>query len=211
MAATFAVDERSWLQLLAAIHQSESKIKSVTRLPVALALPGEKNFPHTGVVDSVDNHFDPKAKHIRFRAVFPNKDGKLTDPALAPDDKKNKASVRLSIGQPRKVLLVPVSAVSSDPGGDQQILVVNADNLVEARTVKLGSLLDGMQVVEDGLKSTDWVITGVEPAKREPMDKTLSPADFVKDVRTLGLKPGTKISARPHHIVINGSATLREQ
>ena len=34
----------------------------------------------------------------------------------------------------------------------------NDRDLVERRDVKLGRLTDGMQVITDGLKPTDWVI-----------------------------------------------------
>jgi RND family efflux transporter MFP subunit len=194
VAVAFEVDEHSWLQMEHVVRESKGKIDSVTKLPVAFALPDEKDFPHAGAIDSVDNHLDANTRSIGFRAVFPNKDGKLTDAAFTADDKKKKARVRLSVGPARKVLLVPTSVVSADVSGDKHILVVNDNNVVESRTVKLGSLLDGMQVVEEGLKPDDWVITGVEPAKRDPMDKTLSPEDFIKDLRTFGLKPGTTVA-----------------
>jgi RND family efflux transporter MFP subunit len=194
VAVSFVVDERSWLHLEEMVLESKGKISSVTGLPVVLALPGDKGLPHSGTVDAVDNQLDPKTASIRFRAVFPNKDGKLTDAALAPDDKKATARVRLKVGQPRKVLLVPPAVVSGDAGGDKHILVVNNNNVVESRRVKLGAMLEGMQVVDEGLKADDWVIVNVEQARRDPGDKTLSPNDFVKDLRTFGLKPGTTVA-----------------
>lgn len=198
VAVSFDVDAQSWLHLQTIVRESKGKIASMTGLPVVLALPGDKDFTHKGVVDAIDNQLEVKTQRLRFRAVFPNKDGKLTAAALAADDKKTTARVRLSLGQPRKVLLVPAAVVSSDAGEDKRILVVNNNNVVESRTVKLGALLEGMQIVEEGLKPDDWVVVGVEPAKHDLQDKTLSPNDFVMDLRTFGLKPGMTVA--PVHV-----------
>ena len=55
-------------------------------------------------------------------------------------------------------LLVPESALGTDQAG-RYLLVVNADDVVEQRKVKLGSLEgDGMRVVEGVITTDDLVV-----------------------------------------------------
>jgi multidrug efflux pump subunit AcrA (membrane-fusion protein) len=61
------------------------------------------------------------------------------------------------VGQPRRALLVTERALDSDQG--QRILyVVNDQNEVVSRPVRLGPLHDGLRVIEDGLTAGERVI-----------------------------------------------------
>jgi multidrug efflux system membrane fusion protein len=65
--------------------------------------------------------------------------------------------VRIPFGDPHRALLVAERAV----GTDQRLkilLVVNKENVVERREVKLGRLEDGLRVIESGLQGSDRVI-----------------------------------------------------
>jgi len=54
-------------------------------------------------------------------------------------------------------LLIPDGAVVSDQAR-KIVFVVGKDNVVQARPVKLGQLVDGLRVVRDGLKPDDKVV-----------------------------------------------------
>ena len=47
-------------------------------VPALVALAEEKDFPHRGTIDFVDNQVDPSTGTIRVRAVLPNPNGLLT-------------------------------------------------------------------------------------------------------------------------------------
>ncbi len=54
-------------------------------------------------------------------------------------------------------LLIPDQAVGSDQS-QKFVYVVNEQNVVEYKTVKLGPMIDGLRVVREGLKPKDWVV-----------------------------------------------------
>jgi multidrug efflux pump subunit AcrA (membrane-fusion protein) len=61
--------------------------------------------------------------------------------------------------------MVNERAVNADQRGEY-VLVVNDKNVVEHRTVKLGTLVDGKYVVKEGVKADDWiVVNGLQRAR----------------------------------------------
>jgi multidrug efflux pump subunit AcrA (membrane-fusion protein) len=82
--------------------------------------------------------------------VFPNANG-LILPGLF-------ARVRMQVPDSEKIsLLVPEQALGYDQLG-AYLLVVNADKVVERRSVKLGEQIDGRRVVTEGIAKQDWVV-----------------------------------------------------
>jgi multidrug efflux system membrane fusion protein len=65
--------------------------------------------------------------------------------------------VRVPTSPPYQALLVNAEAVGTDQDL-KYLYVVDEDNKVVRRAVKLGSLQDGLQVVAEGLKSGERVI-----------------------------------------------------
>lgn len=68
----------------------------------------------------------------------------------------------MSFGEPRKVLLVPEAAVRTWVVGrgpfETSVHVINNKDVVEHHKVKRGQTIDGLVVVEKGLKPDDWVV-----------------------------------------------------
>ena len=63
-------------------------------------------------------------------------------------------------------MLVPHAAVSRTPRGEAQVMVVNAENTVEARTVKAEQSIGAKWVVTEGLTAGDRVIVeGLQKVK----------------------------------------------
>jgi RND family efflux transporter MFP subunit len=178
----FDVDERDFLR----IRQLLRDQKQDAKLPVSLGLAGDKEFAHQGVVDFVDLKVDPNTGTVRVRAVFPNKDGKFLPGMFV--------KVRLPLGEPRKGLLVVEDAIGTDQG-KKYVLIVNDKNVVERRDVKLGPQIDGLRVIEDGLKPKEWVVVSglkdlkpgdtVEPQRKEMPQR---PASKEKPNQTEKLK-----------------------
>lgn len=149
--AYFDVDEQSLLRYQRQTRKETNGTYTIRQLqiPVDMALADQAGFAYHGTLDFAENRIDRDTGTIRARAVFENKDGKLT-PGLF-------ARVRIPAGNPRDVLLVTERSVGSDQGL-KYLLTVNDQNVVERRDVTLGRLSSGMRVVEEGLSPKDWVI-----------------------------------------------------
>ena len=90
----------------------------------------------------------PRSGTIRTRAVVENKDQLLTPGIFG--------RVQLFGGE-YDALLIPDSAVISDQSR-KIVFTVNKDNVVQAKPVTLGPLVDGLRVVREGLAATDKVV-----------------------------------------------------
>jgi len=117
--------------------------------PVQIALANEQGFPHQGVVTFVDNQVDPRTGTIRVRAALENKDGYLT-PGLF-------ARVRLLGQRSYRAVLVDDRAVGTDQS-QKFVYVVDDENKVSYRSVKLGRLNNGLRIIEEGLQPGENVI-----------------------------------------------------
>jgi RND family efflux transporter MFP subunit len=99
-------------------------------------------------MDFVDNAFNEHSGTLRGRAILSNKDGLLTPGIFA----------RLALyGGDVDALLIPDDAIVSDQA-HKIVYTVNADNVVTATTVTLGTTYEGLRVIQSGLKTTDRVV-----------------------------------------------------
>jgi RND family efflux transporter MFP subunit len=126
----------------------EPSVKDL-KIPVDVGLEGEQGFPHPGLIDFVDNQVNPSTGTFQVR-------GELRNPTRLLDAGM-RARVRVPVSDPRKSVMVTELAIGNDQGR-KFVYVVNDQNVVERREVKLGRLSDGLQVIQDGLKSEDLVI-----------------------------------------------------
>jgi len=149
MYAYFDVDEHTVLRVKQLIREGKAKTPDDPDIPVWLGLANEAGHPHHGTVQFVDNQVNPKTGTLRVRGVFPNKDEALSPGFFA--------RVRVPIGFPHKSLLVTERALDTDQG-QKVVYVVDKDNRVASRPVRLGALHDGRREIVDGLKSGERVI-----------------------------------------------------
>ena len=156
-----------------------SKAKSARDavLRVKLGLANEEGFPREGTVNFVDNQVNPATGTLRVRAVFLNKDQFLTPGMFA--------RVRIPIGEPHEAVLVTDRAIDTDQG-QKIVYVVDSNNKVDARPVKLGAAHDGLRAIEAGLSPSDLVI--VNGLQRVRPGVTVDP--------TLVAMPGSAVTAR---------------
>lgn len=141
----FDSDEQAYLKYVAA---SRSRSGSGA-LSVQIGLANETGYPHEAKVDFVDNRVDQSAGTIRVRAVLANPN-RLFAPGLF-------ARVRLAGGQPHDVTMVQDQAIGTDQ--DRKfVLVLKPDSTVEYRPITIGRLIDGLRVVETGIKPGDRVV-----------------------------------------------------
>jgi membrane fusion protein (multidrug efflux system) len=71
----------------------------------------------------------------------------------------------LPIEKREGALLVGERAIGSDQGG-RYLLAVNNENVVEKRPIRMGQLVDGLRVIDEGLRPDDSiVVNGLQRAR----------------------------------------------
>ena len=159
--AYFDIDERTMLRL----HELEQSgripnIRSAS-IDADVALAGEDKFMLKGKVNFIDNQIEAGTGTQRWRLTIENPNHKLVPGMFV--------RVRIPIGPPRKVLVVPEEVLMSSQG-ERSVYIVDKDNKVKQRPVKIGILDGAERVIESGLTPSDRVIvTGLQKVK--PGDK----------------------------------------
>lgn len=139
---TFSVPERD----LVRIRQTSGK----DVLAVQGVIPGDESNPVMGKLSLVDNTVDPATGTVRLKATFINDDRRLYPGQFV--------NVVLTLGTASQATVVPSQAVQI--GQDKSfVYVAKADGTAEIRTVKPGTTMDSMTVIEEGLKPGEQVIT----------------------------------------------------
>lgn len=173
--AYFDVSEQTFLRL--------RKTPDVQR-EVRMALADETGLPRKGVVDFIDNRLNPQSGTMRLRASFDNTDGQLL-PGLF-------ARIRVNASAPRPVVMTPERAVGTDQSR-RFVWVVGADNLPQPRPVTLGALVDGMRVLESGVKPGEAIVVG--GLQRVRPGQPVAPNKLAVDERGMPLPPAPAAAA----------------
>jgi RND family efflux transporter MFP subunit len=160
----FDADEQSYLRYTKMARDGERPSSRSTANPVQVGLANEEGFPHSGIMDFVDNQLNPQSGTIRGRAVLSNKDGQFT-PGLF-------ARIQLLGSGEYEAVLIDDRAVNTDQN-QKYVLVLGAGDIIEYRKVKLGRLIDGLRVVREGLKPGDVIV--VNGAQRVHPGVTVAP------------------------------------
>ncbi len=187
----FDGDEQTYLKYTQMARSGERPSSRNAPNPVQVGLANEEGFPHAGTMDFVDNQLNPQTGTIRARAVLPNKDGFFT-PGLF-------ARVQLLGSGEHPAILIEDRAVSTDQS-QKYVLLLGANNQIEYRAVKLGRIIEGLRVVNQGLKPGDVIV--VNGAQRVHPGVTVSPqrvtmgANGAEDVAASAAAAGA-VAAKP--------------
>jgi membrane fusion protein (multidrug efflux system) len=123
--------------------------------PVEIVLADGTLYPHQGKFSAVDREVDQQTGTIRLAALFPNPNNILRPGGFV--------RVRVTVRNIPGALLVPQRAVN-ELQTSYEVALVNADDKVEIRSVKVGDRVGSLWVIEDGIKPGDRVI--VEGAQK---------------------------------------------
>ncbi|MEH6551234.1 MAG: efflux RND transporter periplasmic adaptor subunit [Pseudomonadales bacterium] len=115
-----------------------------------LKLADGSEYMFSGEIDFLDNRIDTNTGTITVRAAFPNPNGLLIPGQYVKVFVRNINATT--------ALIVPQKSVQEDQQG-RYVLVVNEDDEVEVRRVKLGSRIELDWLVDAGLSEGDLVIT----------------------------------------------------
>lgn len=121
---------------------------SIDLASASLILEDGSRYPHQGEIQFSEVIVDQGTGSVTMRAVFPNPD-QLLLPGMF-------VRAEVEEGVTDRALLVPQQAVTRTPRGEPMAFVVNAQNVVEARTLRTTRAI-----------GTDWLVTdGVAPGDR---------------------------------------------
>jgi RND family efflux transporter MFP subunit len=145
----FTINELDLLRVKRLQRETGGPDYRIAPVPAFIGLANEDGYPHEGRIDFAAITVDPSTGTLLLRAIVPNKDRAMV-PGLF-------VRVRVPIGRQANAILVPEVALGSDQLG-HYVLVVNDQNVVERRGVKLGFADGTMRVIESGLKGNERVI-----------------------------------------------------
>jgi len=183
--AAFEIDERAYLR-----YATAARVRGA-HLPVAVGLADEDGFPHAGRLEFVDNRVDTHSGTARMRAELGNKDGRLVPGLFA----------RVKIGdstQPRRAVLVTDRAIGTDQS-KRFVLVVNGAGLAQYREVKIGRIVGGLRVIEEGLKPGELIV--VNGLQRVRPNTPVTPQTV-----PMGAKREAPAPRRPDRVAASGDA-----
>jgi len=145
----FTLDEASYLRHLRNAKRFAGAEGRSSAVPVRLKLLDEETFTHEGRVDFMDNAIERSSGTIRARAELANPDGTFTPGMFA--------RVEVPSGPPSEALLVPDAAIGTEQVR-KFVLVVDDEDVARVKYVTLGTVIDGLRVVQSGLNADDRVI-----------------------------------------------------
>ena len=154
----FNLNERDLLRVMKAIRENaeakglnpEDMDDDEIEIPLHLGLANEQGYPHEGRYDYADSAVDPETGTLQLRGTFENSQ---RPPRLLPG---LFVRIRMPEGERPDMPLVSERAIGNDQRGTY-LMVVNAENVVERRSVQTGQRIDGLIVIEDGLQKDDRV------------------------------------------------------
>jgi len=141
MQVLFSVTQREMLEA------RDSDVTGTVRARVRLA--DGSLYSEKGRIDFLDVQVNPRTDGQTVRAMFPNPDDILT----------TGQTVRVIIEEKGsdKVVVIPQSATAVDQAGSY-VFVVGQDNKVEQRRVSIGTVRDGLAVVNEGIEAGERVV-----------------------------------------------------
>jgi membrane fusion protein, multidrug efflux system len=151
----------------------------VKTLQFELILGNGSVYPQKGKFYALDRSLDPKTGSIRYEVTFPNP-GNILRPGQF-------GKVRFVADMKKGAMVIPQEAVN-ELQGNYQVAVVDQNNSVSIRPIKMGERIGAMWEVTEGLKPGDRVVVqGLQKAREgstvtakdwtPPADALVSKAD----------------------------------
>jgi membrane fusion protein, multidrug efflux system len=141
----FSVSEIEYLKLT----DPETVGQRRDALRFDLLLSDESHHPYQGTFRVIDRTVDPTTGTVKIEATFPNPGSYLRPGQFA--------RVRVAVSEHENAILVPQRAIQEMQGA-KTVMVVDAQNKVSVRTIKLGDKSDKDIVVLEGLNAGERVI-----------------------------------------------------
>lgn len=189
----FEAPERMVLSHLRRIYEGRREKNQDVVLEVQFE--GETGYPHKGSLDLVDNRIDPLTGTTLLR-------GKIRNPYKGEDEDGDRkipyeerqyllrpgayAKIRVKTDPIPEALLIHETAIGTDLSG-KYILIVNQENVVEQRRVRLGQLYHGFRHIE-----AMWDPNAVEPQSLDDAEPITPDLQYVLE-GLIRVRPGVKV------------------
>ncbi|HEY1214691.1 MAG TPA: efflux RND transporter periplasmic adaptor subunit, partial [Bryobacteraceae bacterium] len=150
--AFFPISEQEYLAVAGKIKQGNQTdfLREKNPVPLQLTLANSDVFPHEGRIIFTDRQVNPQTGTIQVAGAFPNP-GNLLRPGQF-------GRIRARTAFHKAALLIPQRAVT-ELQGHYQVAVLQPDNKVDIRNVKVGNRVGSMWVIDSGLQASDRVIS----------------------------------------------------
>ena len=148
---SFNLSEQDVLNIRRNLADRRITLEQLNKVPIEIGLMTEQGYPHKGHLDYVSPNVDATTGTVLVRGVFDNPDRALLPGFFV--------RVRVPVGLAEKTMLVVPDRVLAEDQTGRYLMVVNKDNVVEQRPVKVGQLLVGnLRAIESGLSADDRVV-----------------------------------------------------
>jgi membrane fusion protein (multidrug efflux system) len=132
-------------------------VGDASRIKFELILSDDTKHPEPGTFKVIDRTVDPSTGTMKVEASFPNPGSYLRPGQFA--------RVRVAVAQAENAVLVPQRAIQELQGA-KTVMIVDAQNKVQVRTIKLGDRSENYYVVLEGLSGGERVIVeGMQKAR----------------------------------------------
>jgi membrane fusion protein (multidrug efflux system) len=171
----FTTSEQAYLNFSRRNPTPAERLAATKRLALELVLADGTTYPHKGTFYLADREVNVQTGAIRLAGLFPNP-GNVLRPGQY-------GRVRAVTRSQEGALLVPQRAVS-ELQGRYQIAVVDSENTITIRTVKVGERVGTMWVIDEGLHPGERVV--VEGLQKVRPGMVVHPTPFVAEPRKTG-------------------------
>ncbi len=152
IAADIAIDQSLIPKFSSLLNKPTSKTDST----FTIAFSDGTVYPHPGRISLIDRAVDPTTGTIRARIVFPNPEKMLKVGATA--------NVRVENRTPANTIVIPYKCIVEQLG--EYFVYQVQDTIALQKKVTLGNRINGMVVVQNGLKAGDVIVSdGVQKLK----------------------------------------------
>jgi membrane fusion protein, multidrug efflux system len=173
----FSISESDFLKIMrmrqAKVEDTSSTAKSQQK-KISLILSDGSLFNQPGRFNFANREIDPQTGTIMFQAAFPNPDELLRPGQFA--------RIKVIMEEVQGGLLIPQRCVK-ELQGIHQVYVVNENNEIELKNVKLGIKVGGMWMVENGLKPGETIVFEglnlVRPGQKVQPEKVEIPKELL--------------------------------
>ena len=170
--AAVNVGEQSFTEFITDHPDPDERERYLQGLQFDLFLADGTQYPHKGKFYSEDRNLDPKTGAIRMELTFANPGNRLRPGQFG--------KVRTVVKVAKGALVIPEQAVT-EIQGNRLVAVVDSENKIAMRPVKMGEHSGGMWQVIDGVKSGERVVVQglmkVPPGSPVTVKEWTPPAD----------------------------------
>lgn len=147
----FFLSENEYIQVAKEYIKKHNKSIQTNnvKIELELILSDGSLYEHKGEIDFIDRDINVSTGAILLQATFPNPNGLIRPGQFA--------RVKARVKEKKNALLLPQKTVT-ELQGQYSVLVVNSDNIVETRQIKIDEKIGDFLIVKEGLKDNDKVI-----------------------------------------------------